>query len=115
VNAGKETFGVVAAQWLASRHELKLRTRVEYANLLSGRTRARRTGDGASTGDLSISATFDHRQVNQITRADIADWVGKLTVQTSQHRLSLIIISLCGRYFRNVSLTVDWPLTRPIT
>lgn len=76
---GRETFGVVAAQWLASRHDLKPRTRAEYANLLSSKTRARRSGDGFSTADLSISATFDHRPVNQITRSDIANWVGKLT------------------------------------
>ena len=30
---GRETFGVVAAQWLDSRHDLKPRTRAEYANL----------------------------------------------------------------------------------
>ncbi len=76
---GKETFGVVAAKWLDGRHDLKPRTRAEYANLLSDKVRARRTGDGASTADLSISATFDHRPVNEITRADIADWVGKLS------------------------------------
>lgn len=31
----KGTFGVVAAQWLDGRHDLKPRTRAEYANLLS--------------------------------------------------------------------------------
>jgi integrase len=76
---GREPFGVVAAQWLASRHDLKPRTRAEYANLLSDKTRARRAGDGASTADLSITATFGDRPVNQIVRADIADWIGKLS------------------------------------
>lgn len=76
---GKETFEVVAAQWLASRHDLKPRTRAEYANLLSGKTRARKTGEGDSTEDLSISATFNRREVNTITRSDIADWIGKLS------------------------------------
>lgn len=76
---GRETFGIVAAQWLASRHDLKPRTRAEYANLLSNKTRARRNVDGASTADLSIAETFGHRPVNKIMRADIADWVGKLS------------------------------------
>lgn len=52
--------------------------RAEFANLLSRKTRARQSGDGASMADLSISATFDHLRVNEITRADIAEWVGKL-------------------------------------
>ncbi len=75
---GREPFGVVASQWLASRHDLKPRTRAEYANLLSDKTRARRNADGVSTANLSITATFGDRPVNQIVRADIADWVGKL-------------------------------------
>jgi integrase len=75
---GRESFGVVAAHWLASRHDLKPRTRAEYANLLSDKTRARRNVDGVSTADLSITAMFGDRPVNQIVRADIADWVGKL-------------------------------------
>lgn len=76
---GRERFGVVAAQWLASRHDLKPRTRAEYANLLTAKTRALRDGDGNSTAELSIAATFCDRPVNSITRADIADWVGKLS------------------------------------
>lgn len=75
---GRESFGVVAAQWLSSRHDLKSRTHAEYANLLSDKTRARRDAEGDSTANLSISATFGHQPVNEITRADIADWVGKL-------------------------------------
>jgi integrase len=77
---GRETFGVIAAEWLASRADLKPRTRAEYTNLLADKTRARRNGYGASTADLSIAATFGHRSVNEIMRADIADWVGKLSV-----------------------------------
>ncbi|OBH94299.1 tyrosine-type recombinase/integrase [Mycobacterium sp. E2733] len=76
---GRETFGVVAMQWLASRHDLKPRTRAEYVNLLSGKTRARRNSDGVSTAELSIAETFGRRRVNEIMRADIADWLGKLT------------------------------------
>ncbi|MCF6386821.1 tyrosine-type recombinase/integrase [Mycobacterium sp. MBM] len=70
---------MVAAQWLDSRHDLKPRTRAEYANLLSNKTRARRTSVGESTKDLSIAANFHHRPVNTIMRADIADWIGKLS------------------------------------
>jgi integrase len=76
---GREPFAIVAAQWLASRHDLKPRTRAEYANLLGHKTRARRDPDGASTAELSITATFGDRPVNQIVRADIAGWVGKLS------------------------------------
>jgi integrase len=75
---GREAFRVVAAAWLASRHDLKPRTHAEYTNLLSGKTRARRDPGGASTANLSIWATFGDRPVNTITRAEIADWVGKL-------------------------------------
>ena len=70
---GKETFGNVAAQWLASRHDLKPRTRAEYENLLAEKTRAH--GDSG----LSIAATFSARPVNEITREQIANWVGKLS------------------------------------
>jgi hypothetical protein len=41
---GRETFGVVAAQWLASRHDLKPRTRAEYENFLSPGLTAAMTG-----------------------------------------------------------------------
>lgn len=119
---GRETFGVVAAQWLASRHDLKPRTRAEYANLLSGKTRARRTGDGASTGDLSINATFSHRQVNTITRADIAEWVGKLakagkSASTVRHHYFVVrqVLSQCvadGRLTVNPADHVKLPSER---
>ena len=68
---GREMFGVVAAHWLASRHDLKPRTRAEYENLLSTKTRARRNGDGSNHADLSITATFGNRPVNQIRREHI--------------------------------------------
>jgi integrase len=76
---GAETFGSVAAHWLASRHDLKPRTRAEYENLLSAKTRARSDSDGTSTAELAIAATFGDRPVNTISREHIADWVGALT------------------------------------
>ena len=119
---GKESFSVVAAQWLASRHDLKPRTRAEYANLLSGKTRARRNGDGARTADLSIAATFDHRPVNEILRADIADWVGRLSTagksaSTIRHYYFVVrqILSQCvadGRLTVNPSDHVKLPSER---
>ena len=75
---GQELFGVLAAQWLASRHDLKPRTRAEYENLLTAKKRTLRDSDGNSTADLSIAATFGHCAVNSITRAEIAAWVGRL-------------------------------------
>jgi integrase len=69
---GGEPFGVVADQWLKSRHDLKPRTRAEYENLLADKTR---TPDA----DLSIAATFAARPVNTITRAEITKWIGALS------------------------------------
>jgi integrase len=119
---GRETFGVVAAQWLASRHDLKPRTRAEYANLLSDKTRARRTGDGASTANLSITATFGDRPVNQIVRAEIADWVGKLasagkSPSTIRHHYFVVrqVLSQCvadGRLTVNPADHVKLPSER---
>ncbi|WP_026002987.1 Arm DNA-binding domain-containing protein [Rhodococcus sp. R1101] len=37
--AGAMTFGAAAEEWLASRHDLKPRTRAEYENLLRPKTR----------------------------------------------------------------------------
>jgi hypothetical protein len=81
--SGKATFGAVAAEWLAGRHDLKPRTRAEYTNLLAAKTHARKTIDAAtnslvSTASLSIAATFGGRQINTITHKDVADWVGAL-------------------------------------
>ena len=76
---GQETFGSVADTWLTNRHDLKPRTRAEYANLLAEKSRPRQGVGGDNTAALSITATFGHRSVNQISRADIAEWVGKLT------------------------------------
>ena len=119
---GREAFGVVAAQWLASRHDLKPRTRAEYANLLSDKTRARRNGDGASTADLSITATFGDWPVNEIMRADIANWVGKLSragksASTIRHHYFVVrqILSQCvadGRLTVNPADHVKLPSER---
>ena len=81
---GRETFGVVAAQWLASRHDLKPATRAEYTNLLARKTRAHRDDDGVSTARLAIAATFGVRPVNEITRADIDAWVARMSAAGKQ-------------------------------
>lgn len=73
--AGELLFTEAAQAWLASRTDLKQRTRAEYENLLRPKTRARKTADGVSTANLSIVATFGGRAVQAITRAEIADWV----------------------------------------
>ena len=69
---GKETFGVLAKAWLASRHDLKPRTRTTYEMLLADKVR--RTGPD----DLSIAATFNPKPINSITREQITEWIGKL-------------------------------------
>jgi integrase len=122
---GRETFGTVAAAWLASRHDLKPRTRAEYANLLSAKTRGLRDGDGKPTAEHSIAATFGHRPVNEITRADIADWVGKLTkagksASTVRHHYFVVrqVLSQAvadGRLTVNAADHVKLPSERKLT
>ncbi|NKR27510.1 tyrosine-type recombinase/integrase [Rhodococcus hoagii] len=72
--AGGVLFRVVAAAWLASRHDLKPRTRGEYENLLRPKTR----GPIATRG-LSIDAKFGGYPLNAITREQISEWVRALT------------------------------------
>lgn len=74
-----QLFAHVADAWLASRTDLKPRTRAEYANLLSPKKRARRDSAGRSTAYLSIIATFGGSAVGSITRQQIAEWVQALT------------------------------------
>ncbi|WP_310779168.1 tyrosine-type recombinase/integrase [Mycobacterium sp. Z3061] len=122
---GSATFADVAAQWLASRHDLKPRTRAEYTNLLADKTRARRTRSGESTADLSIASTFGHRPVNEIRRADVADWVGALTkagksVSTVRHHYFVVrqVLSQCvadGRLMANPTDHVKLPTERNLS
>ncbi|MGI1849940.1 hypothetical protein [Rhodococcus sp. SJ] len=72
--AGAVTFSPAAEEWLASRHDLKPRTRAEYENLLRPKTR----GPIATRG-LRIDATFGGYPLNAITRQQISDWVRALT------------------------------------
>lgn len=71
--AGALTFGVAAGEWLASRHDLKSRTRAEYENLLRPKTRGPITTRG-----LSIDATFGGYPLSAITRQQISEWVQRL-------------------------------------
>lgn len=71
---GSESFAVVAAHWLATRHDLKPRTLAGYREMLS--PAADRNRDMRALG---IDAVFGSRAVNEISRADIAAWVGQLT------------------------------------
>ncbi|MGV9713986.1 tyrosine-type recombinase/integrase [Gordonia sp. NPDC003424] len=74
-----QLFAYAADAWLASRTDLKPRTRGEYENLLSPKTRARKDANGNSTAHLSIIATFGGKAVGSITRQQIAEWVQALT------------------------------------
>lgn len=74
-----QLFAHAAEAWLASRTDLKPRTRGEYENLLSPKKRARKDANGNSTAHLSIIATFGGKAVGSITRQQIADWVQGLT------------------------------------
>ena len=71
---GSETFRIVAAQWLATRHDLKPRTLAGHREMLTPAADRRR-----DMRDLGIDAVFGDRSVNEISRSDIAAWVGKLT------------------------------------
>jgi integrase len=90
---GRQPFGLVADQWLTSRHDLKPRTRAEYENLLADKSTAK-------DFDLSIAATFAKRPVNSITRADITKWIGKLTAAGKS-------ASTVRHYFYVVSAVLD--------
>ncbi|MCX2756600.1 tyrosine-type recombinase/integrase [Gordonia sp. 4N] len=74
-----QLFAHAADAWLASRTDLKPRTRGEYENLLSPKKRARKDANGNSTAHLSIIATFGGKAVGSITRQQIAEWVQALT------------------------------------
>lgn len=71
--SGAVTFREAAAAWLASRHDLKPRTRDGHASLLAAR-KAR-----TSAADLSIDATFGGWPLDKITRAYVSVWVEGLT------------------------------------
>ena len=86
---GKEAFGVLAKAWLASRHDLKPRTRTTYEMLLADKVR--QTGPD----DLSIAATFNPKPINSITREQITEWIGKLhaaqkSVSTIRHNYVIV-------------------------
>lgn len=72
--AGAMTFNRAAEEWLASRHDLKPRTRAEYENLLRPKTRG-----PIATRRLSIDAAFGGYPLNAITRQQISEWVRALT------------------------------------
>lgn len=68
--AGAVSFSSAAEEWLESRHDLKPRTRAEYANLLSPKVKA----DPA----LSIVEVFGGYPLDKITRQRISDWVQRM-------------------------------------
>lgn len=122
--AGKATFGAVADEWLAGRHDLKPRTRAEYTNLLATKSRSRKASDGVDTAELSIAATFGAHQVNSITRADIAAWVGALakagkSASTVRHHYFVVKAVLDhavadGRLLDNPAVHVKLPTERTV-
>ncbi|GGF13023.1 tyrosine-type recombinase/integrase [Williamsia phyllosphaerae] len=73
-----QLFAHAADAWLASRTDLKARTRAEYGNLLEPKKRARKDANGNSTAHLSIIATFGGVSVGSITRQRISEWVGAM-------------------------------------
>ena len=115
---GRQPFGVVADQWLKSRHDVKPRYYAECKNLLAEKTKAK-------DADLSIAATFNHRPVNSITRNDITKWIGALTkagksASTVRHHFYAVKMVLDqavadGRLIANPAAHVKLPTNRTDT
>lgn len=72
--SGAMPFREAAASWLASRHDLKARTRAGYVYALA-------PGDqrSSATAELRIDATFGDYPLNAITRDYISQWVERQT------------------------------------
>jgi len=71
--SGMVHFRVAAGDWLASRHDLKERTRAEYAHALAPRKRR------SATASWGIDETWGAFPINKMTRAGISEWVHALT------------------------------------
>jgi integrase len=72
--AGNITFREQAAQWLASRHDLKPTTRGGHEYALAPVARRAK-----SSRALSIDAVFGGYPLNKITREHVSKWVNNLT------------------------------------
>jgi integrase len=73
-HAGKTTFRDAAAMWLATRADLKPRTRREYGQMLAPATV--RKGDMRTLG---LDAVFGGYPVSKITRTRVVEWIADLT------------------------------------
>ena len=72
--AGKTTVRDAATAWLATRADLKPRTRREYGQMLA--PAAERVGDMRTLG---LDAVFGGYPVNKITRTRVTAWIDSLT------------------------------------
>jgi integrase len=117
---GSATFASVAALWVATRHDLKARTLAGYREMLSPATTRSR-----DMRDLGIDAVFGAKPVNEISRTDIAEWVGKLTIvgksaSTVRHQYYVVKQVLAqavsdGRIFANPADHVKLPTERSVS
>lgn len=76
--AGNITFREEAAQWLASRHDLKPTTRGGHEYALAPAASRKGINRRRAAQARSIDATFGGYPLNKITRDDIQSWVAKL-------------------------------------
>lgn len=114
--SGSVLFRVLAAEWLASRHDLKARTRAGYALALAPRTRR------SPTVSFGIDETWGAYPINKIARPRISEWVRALTAagakpSTVRHHFSLLRMVLAqavvdGRLATNPADHVTLPTER---
>lgn len=117
---GSETFRAVAAEWLATRHDVKRRTRAGHREKL--RPADQRKGDMRTLG---IDAVFGDKPVNEIRRSDLDAWVAALTragksPTTVKHHFSVVKMVLDqavadGRIITNPAEYVKLPSERSLS
>ncbi|MGW4479402.1 site-specific integrase [Rhodococcus triatomae] len=115
--AGGVTFRAVAGEWLASRHDLKPRTRAGYEYALAAAEKHR-----GKARELCIDATFGGYPLNKITRTYISEWVQRMTTadkkpSTVRHAYFLVRMVLAqavvdGRLAENPAGYVKLPSER---
>lgn len=114
--SGSIPFRVVASEWLASRHDLKSRTRAGYEFALAPRRRH------STTSGWGIDETWGAYPINKMARAGISEWVRCLTrsgarPSTVRHQFSLVRMVLAqavtdGRLTANPADYVTLPTER---
>lgn len=117
--SGGVVFRDAAAAWLASRHDLKPRTRAGYEYALAPRKRR------SLTTGRGIDATWGGWPINKMTRTGLSEWVEALTTagakpSTVRHQFFIVRMVLAqavidGRLTANPADYVRLPTERSTT